>query len=132
MLQVRDYGDIRPHRVCVNLTDFAARCGWPPKEPVVRARLEALDLLVTCRRCHGTGIFERNPIDKTCYGCAGRKLKLPPLTARLAATVRTRQDRGELSDYYRRLRELRGAQDGGFEKLADELVSEIVTFATRS
>jgi hypothetical protein len=113
----------------VNLPDFAARCGWPAKEPVVRARLEALNLLVTCRRCGGTGIYERNPLDKTCYGCAGRKLKLPPLTARLAATVRERQDRGDLAPYYQRLREMRGAQEEGFAKSLENLVPEMVAFA---
>ncbi len=60
----------------MNLPDFAMRCGhWPAKEEVVRARLQALDLLVTCRRCKGTGRYEQNPLDKTCYGCAGRGKK---------------------------------------------------------
>ncbi len=112
----------------MNLDDFAARCGWPQKEPVVRARLEALGMLVTCSRCRGTGLYERNPLDKTCYGCAGRKLKLPPLTARLAATVRSCQDRGDLADYYQRLRELRGAQEAGFEKSLENLVPEMVAY----
>jgi len=113
----------------MNLSDFAARCGWPPKESIVRARLEVLEMLVTCNRCKGTGIFERNPLDKTCYGCAGRKLKLPPLTARLAATVRERQDRGDLSGYYQRLRELRSAQEEGFAKSLENLVPEMVVYA---
>ena len=114
----------------VNLPDFAARCGWPQKEPVVRARLEALGLLVTCRRCEGTGVYNRNPLDKTCYGCAGRKLKLPPLTARLAADVRKRQEKGGLAEYYGRLRELRGAQDEAFAKSLENLVPEMVAYAS--
>jgi hypothetical protein len=93
----------------MNLSDFAMRCGWPPKEPVVRARLEALDLLVTCRRCKGSGRYEHNPLDARCYGCSGEGRKLPPLTARLAATIRERQERGDLSDYYARVRKLREA-----------------------
>lgn len=93
----------------MNLPDFAARCGWPSKEPVVRARLEALDLLVRCSRCKGSGRYEHNPIDSRCYGCAGEGKKLPPLTARLAATIRERQDRGELAEYYARVRKLREA-----------------------
>lgn len=83
------------HRDPVNLSDFAQRCSWPPREPVVRARLEVLGLLVTCKRCSGTGRYEMNPLDQTCYGCAGSGKKLPPLTARLAASVRARQDAGE-------------------------------------
>ncbi len=97
------------HEPLMNLSDFAARCGWPPRESIVRARLSELGMLVTCSRCKGTGLFERNPLDRTCYGCAGRKLKLPPLTARLAGTVRECQDRGDLRDYFRRLSELREA-----------------------
>ncbi len=113
----------------MNLSDFAARCGWPPKESIVRARLEELGMLVTCSRCKGTGLFERNPLDKTCYGCAGRKLKIPPLTARLAGTVRECQERGDLSDYFQRLRELRGAQEAGFAKSLKDLVPEMVAYA---
>ncbi len=112
----------------MNLDDFAARCGWPPKEPVVRARLEALGMLVTCSRCKGTGLYERNPLDKTCYGCSGRKLRLPPLTARLAATVRERQDRGDLNDHLRRVREMRGAQEAVFAKSLENLVPEMVAY----
>ena len=88
----------------MNLPDFAARCGWPPKESVVRARLEALDLLVTCRRCQGTGKYERNPQDSRCYSCMGAGKKLPPLTARLAADIRKRQDNGDLQPYFDRCR----------------------------
>jgi len=92
----------------MNLPDFAMRCGhWPAKEIVVRARLQALDLLATCSRCKGTGRYERNPLDKTCYGCAGSGKKLPPLTARLAATVRSRVENGDLSQYFKRIVELK-------------------------
>lgn len=91
----------------MNLPDFAMRCGWPAKEPVVRARLEALDLLVVCSRCKGSGQYHRNPIDARCYGCLGEGKKLPPLTARLAATIRERIERGDLADYYARVRRLR-------------------------
>jgi len=88
----------------VNLSDFAQRCGyWPEKEEVVRARLDALGLLVTCRRCKGTGRYEQNPLDHTCYGCAGRGKKLPPLTARLAATIRLRVEGGALRPYFAEL-----------------------------
>ena len=91
----------------MHLDDFAARCGWPPKEQVVRARLEALDLLVRCRRCQGSGRYERNPLDARCYGCMGEGKKLPPLTARLAATIRQRIENGDLAHYYERVRRLR-------------------------
>lgn len=92
----------------MNLPDFAMRCGhWPAKEEVVRARLAALDLLVTCRRCKGTGKYELNPLDTRCYGCGGRGKKLPPLTARLAATVRERIEHGDLHAYFQELRELK-------------------------
>lgn len=88
----------------MKLEDFALRCGWPAKQSVVGARLGALGLLVTCRRCQGTGRYERNPLDWRCYGCMGSGKKLPPLTARLAADVRRRQDAGELEAYYLRLK----------------------------
>lgn len=94
----------------------------------MRARLEVLDLLAVCRRCRGTGVYERNPLDKTCYGCAGRKKRLPPLTARLAAEVRLRQDRGDLAEYYQRLRERRGADEIHLAKSQENLVPEIVAF----
>lgn len=75
----------------------------------MRARLMALDLLATCSRCKGTGRYENNPLDKTCYGCAGSGKRLPPLTARLAATVRSRVERGDLIQYFKRLVELKQA-----------------------
>lgn len=82
----------------MNLPDFAQRCGyWPPGEEVVRARLEALGMLVTCRRCQGSGKYPHNPLDSRCYGCDGRGKKLPPLTARLARVVRERVARGDLA-----------------------------------
>jgi len=84
----------------MNLPDFAARCGWPPKEQVVRGRLDALGMLVICRRCSGSGQYLHNPLDARCYGCAGEGRKLPPLTARLAAVVRGRQERGDLKQYF--------------------------------
>ncbi len=91
----------------MHLSDFAQRCGyWPEKEEVVRARLDALGLLVTCRRCKGTGRYEHNPLDPTCYGCAGRGKKLPPLTARLAATIRGRVEQGDLKPYFAELAQL--------------------------
>lgn|SRR5512147_891927 len=84
------------------------RCGnWPAKEEVVRARLTALDLLATCRRCKGTGRYERNPLDQRCYGCGGAGKKLPPLTARLAATIRERTERGDLREHFEGLKRLR-------------------------
>lgn len=113
----------------MNLSDFAARCGWPAKEPLVRARLDALGLLAVCGRCKGSGRYENNPLDKTCYGCAGSARRLPPLTARLAATVRERQERGDLNPYFERLRELRSAQDEAFEKSFENLVPEMVAYA---
>lgn len=73
----------------------------------MRARLMALDLLATCSRCKGTGRYENNPLDKTCYGCAGSGKRLPPLTARLAATVRERVESGHLTEYYKRVLEIR-------------------------
>jgi len=92
----------------------------------VRARLEALDLLVTCKRCAGTGRYEQNPLDKTCYGCAGRGKRLPPLTARLAASVRERQDRGDLAPHYARLSEIRrAATDAVDPKLAQEIAAYV-------
>lgn len=91
----------------MNLSDFAQRCGyWPEKETVVRARLQALDLLVTCRRCKGTGRYEQNPLDQRCYGCEGRGKKLPPLTARLAATIRARVERGDLKPYLEQIKRM--------------------------
>lgn len=75
----------------------------------MRARLQALDLLATCRRCKGTGRYEQNPLDQTCYGCGGRGKKLPPLTARLAATIRERIERGDLREYFESLKRLRQA-----------------------
>ncbi len=95
----------------MNLSDFAQRCGyWPEKEEIVRARLMALDLLVACRRCKGTGKYDLNPLDQRCYGCGGRGKKLPPLTARLAATIRERVERGDLRPYIERLLELQRQQ----------------------
>lgn len=92
----------------MDLPDFAMRCGhWPAKEEVVRARLLALDLLAVCRRCQGTGRYERNPLDQQCYGCGGQGKKLPPLTARLAATVRARVERGDLRPYFEAVKALR-------------------------
>lgn len=91
----------------MNLPDFAARCGWPAKETVVRARLTALNLLASCSRCKGTGKYERNPLDQRCYGCLGSGKRLPPLTARLAADIRERQERGDLEPYFERCRQLR-------------------------
>jgi len=97
----------------MNLSDFAQRCGyWPEKEEIVRARLMALDLLVTCRRCKGTGLYEHNPLDSRCYGCGGRGKKLPPLTARLAATVRGRIEAGDLRPYFEDLRALQAQMRG--------------------
>jgi hypothetical protein len=91
----------------LNLSDFAQRCGyWPEKEEIIRARLMALDLLVDCRRCKGSGIYDHNPLDSRCYGCGGRGKKLPPLTARLAATIRERVERGDLKPYLEGLRAL--------------------------
>lgn len=113
----------------MELPDFAARCGWPPKDEVVRARLAVLGLLVTCRRCQGTGRYERNPLDQTCYGCAGKKQKLPPLTARLAAEVRSRQEAGDLDGYYAQLRERRGGTNEQLEKSRQDLLPEILEFA---
>lgn len=72
----------------------------------MRARLQALDLLATCRRCKGTGRYENNPLDQTCYGCGGAGKKLPPLTARLAATVRARVENGDLKSYAESVRRL--------------------------
>jgi len=93
----------------MDLPDFALRCGWPPKEAVVRARLGALGCLVTCRRCQGSGKYEHNPLDSRCYGCGGTGQRLPPLTARLAAQIRERQDRGELKPYLEQCRQRRAA-----------------------
>lgn len=84
----------------MNLPDFAMRCGFPPEEYRVRARLEALGLLVKCRRCKGTGKYEGNPQDDRCYGCLGARMKLPPLTARLAADVRKMVEEGKLEAFY--------------------------------
>lgn len=93
----------------MTLSDFAMRCGhWPDKEEVVRARLTALDLLVECGRCKGTGRYERNPLDHTCYGCRGLGKRMPPLTARLAATIRSLVEQGALNSYMERQRILRG------------------------
>jgi hypothetical protein len=89
----------------MQLSDFAQRCGyWPEKEPIVRARLQALGLLVKCSRCGGTGVYPHNPLDPRCYGCGGAGEKLPPLTARLAADVRARVERGELKSYIEKAR----------------------------
>jgi len=112
----------------MNLSDFAARCGWPAKEPIIRARLEVLGLLAVCSRCKGTGRYENNPLDKTCYGCAGSGKRLPPLTARLAATVRERQDRGDLRQYLEQQRERSGASRERAEKSLALLVPEMVAF----
>jgi len=116
----------------MQLEDFAARCAWPPKEAAVRARLQVLGFLVNCKRCSGTGRYEDNPADPRCYGCAGLGKKLPPLTARLAAVVRKRQDAGDLDSYYARLRERRGASGGAGDENQQELVREIVAYAGRS
>lgn len=113
----------------MRLEDFAARCGWPAKEAVVRSRLAVLGMLVTCRRCKGTGRYERNALDPTCYGCAGLKQKLPPLTARLACEVRRRQEAGELDAYYRaQLRERLSATRIQGQKTREDLLAEIQEF----
>lgn len=112
----------------MQLPDFAARCGWPAKEGAVRARLAALGLLVTCKRCRGTGRYDHNPLDNLCYGCGGLKQKIPPLTARLAATVRSRQEAGDLDAYYAKLRERRGATEERIEKSQQDLLPEILEF----
>ncbi len=114
----------------MNLPDFAARCGWPAKEPIIRARLEVLGLLAVCSRCKGSGRYENNPLDKTCYGCAGSGKRLPPLTARLAATVRERQDLGELDSYLRELRERSGAARERSSKSLANLVPEMLAYAS--
>lgn len=113
----------------MNLTDFAARCGWPAKEPIIRARLEVLGLLAVCNRCKGTGRYENNPLDKTCYGCTGSGKRLPPLTARLAATVRGRQDAGDLDTYYASARERASAAEQRAAKTLENLVPDMVAYA---
>ena len=94
-------------------------------------RLDALGMLITCRRCQGTGIYERNAFDSRCYGCMGAKKKLPPLTARLAKMVRDKQDLGLLNQYLSELREKRGAAQARREQEQAALVPEIVKYANR-
>ncbi len=108
------------------LSDFTQRCGWPAKPHVVRARLAALGLLVTCRRCGGTGVFEANPADPMCYGCSGKGKKLPPLTARLAAQIRARQEHGDLDAYFAELRERRGDAGAAPEETPGVLVPDLL------
>ena len=113
----------------MNLPDFAARCGWPAKEPIIRARLEVLGLLAVCSRCKGTGRYENNPLDKTCYGCTGSGKRVPPLTARLASMVRERQERGDLGAYLAKQRERSGAARDLSSKSLANLVPEMVAYA---
>lgn len=113
----------------MDIPDFAARCGWPAKEPIIRARLEVLGLLAVCSRCKGTGRYENNPLDKICYGCSGSGRRLPPLTARLATTVRQRQGRGDLDQYLSEQRERLGASRVEAQKTLDLLVPEMIAFA---
>lgn len=114
----------------MTLGDFALRCGWPERHLAVRSRLEFLGLLVKCRRCGGSGVYRQNPADSRCYGCLGEGMKLPPLTARLAADVRRRIAQGDLKPYYAANRERLRAKQGIPARSGCVPVSEIVEYVT--
>jgi hypothetical protein len=82
-------------------TDAASLLGCPVKS--LRSRMVALGYVKICSRCCGTGRYSYNQMDgDRCYGCNGRGKSLLPVTRKLAAEMKARQDAGELADYFAR------------------------------
>ena len=68
----------------------------------VYSRMRALDMLVTCTRCGGSGHYSFNHIDGTmCYGCNGHTVTVPKrITRKLIAAVIVKVEAGELKSYF--------------------------------
>lgn len=78
--------------------DFAKSLNWNLKN--IGARLGALDLLLTCGRCGGSGSYSFcTSHGSTCFGCGGGGKGLPKLTAKLLKLVQEKVAAGDLEPY---------------------------------
>jgi hypothetical protein len=70
-----------------------------------KSRLVALGYVKTCSRCGGSGRYSFNLMDgDRCFGCSGSGKQMMPITAKLVADAKARQDAGELDAYFARNR----------------------------
>ena len=82
----------------MNTTEFAAALSWNVKS--LSGRLNALDLLVTCSRCGGSGRYSYCQMyGDRCFGCNGSGKGLPRLSARLVKVVQEEVAAGGLDAY---------------------------------
>lgn len=79
--------------------DFVTALGWTLKN--LNGRLGALDLLVPCNRCGGSGNYSFCPgHGTTCFGCGGGGKELPKLTVKLLKLTQEKVAAGALEPYF--------------------------------
>ena len=79
--------------------DFTKALNWTLKN--LHGRLGALDLLVPCNRCGGSGNYSFCPgHGTTCFGCNGSGKGLPKLTAKLLKVSEEKVAAGALEPYF--------------------------------
>ena len=82
-------------------TDLQAALG-NCKARNVYSRMKALDMLVTCTRCGGSGHYSRcASYGTTCFKCSGHTVTIPSrITKKLLSTVTAKVEAGELDSYF--------------------------------
>jgi hypothetical protein len=79
--------------------DFVTALDWTLKN--LNGRLGALNLLVPCNRCGGSGNYSFCPgHGTTCFGCNGGGKGLPKLTVKLLKIAQEKVAAGDLEPYF--------------------------------